>query len=157
MIRIVLSLVFAVAVSALTGCVNLTDFGSPDIYQRSDVQRAGTLEPAVVMRVRRVTIQASSGGSGFENLVVSGVSAFLGSQVIGNGRGRYISGAISGAASGFIAQHVGAALSRTAGLEIVVRKADGSLRVITQPDDQLFSPGDRVLLMDTNSGIRVTH
>ena len=154
MIRILLA---TVVLSVLSGCANLTDFGSPNVYQRSDVQRAGTLEPAMVLRVRRVTIQASTGSSGLENLVTSGVGAFLGSQVIGNGRGRYIAGAISGAASGFIAQHVSAALARTSGLEIVVRKADGSLRVITQPDDQLFSPGDQVLLMDTNSGIRVTH
>jgi outer membrane lipoprotein SlyB len=146
-----------VVLSILTGCANMTDFGSPDVYQRSDVQRAGTLEPAVVVRVRRITIQAGSGSSGLENLVTAGVGAFLGSQVIGNGRGRYIAAALSGAASNFVAQHVSAALSRTAGLEIVVRKADGSLRVVPQPDDQLFSPGDHVLLVDTSSGLRVTH
>lgn len=152
MIRMLFSLV---ALSILAGCANMTDFGSPDVYQRADVQRVGTLEPATVVRVRRITIQ--SGSSGFENLVAAGVGAFLGNEVIGNGRGRYIAAAVSGAASTFIAQHVSAALSRTTGLEIVVHKADGSLRVITQPDDQLFAPGDHVLLMDTNSGIRVTH
>ncbi|WP_321817867.1 MULTISPECIES: glycine zipper 2TM domain-containing protein [unclassified Paraburkholderia] len=154
MIRAVISIV---VLSILTGCANMTDFGSPDVYQRSDVQRAGTLEPAVVVRVRRITIQAGSGSSGLENLVTTGLGAFLGSQVIGNGRGRYIAAAVSGAASNFVAQHVSAALSRTAGLEIVVRKADGSLRVVPQPDDQLFSPGDHVLLVDTSSGLRVTH
>ena len=154
MIRILVSIV---VLSILAGCANMTDFGSPDVYQRADVQRAGTLEPATVVRMRRITIQSGSGNSGFENLVAAGVGAFLGNEVIGNGRGRYIAAAVSGAASTFISQHVSAALSRTSGLEIVVRKTDGSLRVITQPDDQLFAPGDHVLLMDTNSGIRVTH
>ncbi|PVX85772.1 hypothetical protein [Paraburkholderia unamae] len=153
MIRILLALV---VLSVLSGCAS-TDFGSPDVYQRSDVQRAGTLEQATVVRVRRITIQVPGNNSGLVNLVTAGIGAFLGSEVIGDGRGRYIAAAMSGAASGFVAQKVGDALSRTAGLEIVVRKGDGSMRVITQPDDQLFSPGNHVLLMDTNSGIRVTH
>jgi outer membrane lipoprotein SlyB len=29
--------------------------------------------------------------------------------------------------------------------------------VVNQPDDHFFSPGDPVLLVDTNSGLRVTH
>ncbi|MCP3712297.1 hypothetical protein M3I54_36055 [Paraburkholderia sp. CNPSo 3274] len=153
MIRIFLAVV---VLSVLSGCAS-TDFGSPDVYQRSDVQRAGTLEQVTVVRVRRITIQVPGNNSGLTSLVSAGLGAFLGSKTIGNGNGRYVAAAMSGAVTGFVAQHVSDALSRTAGLEIVVRKADGSLRVITQPDDQLFSPGDRVLFMDTSSGVRVTH
>lgn len=154
MIRVLIALV---VFSVLSGCANMTDFGSPDVYQRTDVQRAGTLEQATVVRVRRITIRVPGNNSGLTSLVSSGVGAFLASQTLGNGRGRYVAAAMSGAVTGFVAQHVSDALSRTAGLEIVVRKPDGALRVITQPDDQLFSPGDHVLLMSTNSGIRVTH
>jgi outer membrane lipoprotein SlyB len=153
MIRILIALV---VLSVLSGCAS-PDFGSPDVYQRSDVQRAGTLEQATVVRVRRITIQVPGNNSGITGLVSAGLGAFLGSKTIGNGSGRYVAAAMSGAVTGFVAQHVSDALSRTAGLEIIVRKADGSLRVISQPDDQLFSPGDRVLLMDTSSGVRVTH
>jgi outer membrane lipoprotein SlyB len=146
-----------VLLSMLGGCAGYTDFGSPDVYQRADVQHAGSLEEASVVRVRRITIQTSGDGSGAASLITAGVSAFLGSQVIGNGRGRYVAGALAGAGSGFIDQHVSAALSRTSGLEIVVRKANGAMLVVTQPDDQLFSPGDHVLIVSSNSGIRVTH
>jgi outer membrane lipoprotein SlyB len=38
-----------------------------------------------------------------------------------------------------------------------VRKANGAMLMVTQPDDQLFARGDPVLLVDTNSGLRVTH
>jgi outer membrane lipoprotein SlyB len=154
MIRIFISILI---LSVLSGCANMTDFGSPDVYQRSDVQRVGSLEEVTVVRVRNITIQTSGDGSGIVSLVAAGASAFLGSQVIGNGNGRYIAAAISGTGAGFIAQHVGAALSRTAGLEIVVRKANGSMLVVTQPDDQRFKPGDAVLLVTSGSGVRVTH
>ncbi|WP_434667774.1 hypothetical protein P5W99_36115 [Paraburkholderia sp. A3BS-1L] len=153
MIRILIALV---VLSVLSACAS-PDFGSPDVYQRSDVQRAGTLEQATVVRVRRITIQVPGNNSGITGLVSASLGAFLGSKTIGNGSGRYVAAAMSGAVTGYVAQRVSDALSRTAGLEIIVRKADGSLRVISQPDDQLFSPGDRVLLMDTSSGIRVTH
>ncbi|WP_028218915.1 outer membrane lipoprotein [Paraburkholderia oxyphila] len=154
MIRILFALV---VLYVLSGCANMTDFGSPDVYQRSDVQRVGSIEEVTVMRVRNITIQSSGDSSGLISLVTAGASAFLGSQVIGNGNGRYIAAAVSGAGAGFIAQHVGAALSRTAGLEIVVRKANGSMVVVTQPDDQRFKPGDQVLLVSSSSGVRVTH
>jgi outer membrane lipoprotein SlyB len=153
MIRVLIALV---VLSVLSACAS-TDFGSPDIYQRPDVQRACTLEQVTVVRVRRITIQVPGNNPGLTSLVSAGLGAFLASRTIGNGSGRYVAAAMSGAMTGFVAQQVSDALSRTAGIEIVVRKADGSLRVITQPDDQLFAPGDRVLLVDTSSGIRVTH
>ena len=154
MIRTLFSILL---LSTLAACANMTDFGSPDVYQRSDVQRTGSLEVVTVVRVRNITIQTPGDGTGLVSLITAGASAFLGSQVIGNGNGRYIAGAISGAGAGVIAQRVGAALSRTAGLEIVVRKANGSMLVITQHDDQRFKPGDQVLLVTSSSGVRVTH
>ena len=154
MIRIFISIL---VLSLFAGCANMTDFGSPDIYQRSDVQHVGTLEEVTVMRVRNITIQASGDSSGIAGLVSAGLGAFLGSQVIGNGNGRYIAAAVAGAGTGVVAQRVSAALSRTAGLEIVVRKANGQMLVVTQPDDQRFKPGDQVLLVTGNSGVRVTH
>lgn len=142
--------------AALSGCA-VGDFGSPDVYQRYDVQHAGTLEDGTVVRVRGVTIQSSSDSSGVASILSAAAGAFLGSRVIGNGTGRYIAAAVSGAGTGFITQQVTNALSRHAGLEIVVRTTTGRLVVVAQPDDQLFNPGDHVLLVSTNSGLRVTH
>ena len=85
------------------------------------------------------------------------MGAFLGTRVIGNGNGRYIAGAMTGAASGFITQKISTGLSHHAGLEIVVRTDAGRMLVVTQPDDQRFVPGDHVLLVSSNSGLRVTH
>jgi outer membrane lipoprotein SlyB len=153
MFKIILSFVLASMLSACAG----VDFGSPNTYQRYDVQHRGTVEEGTVLRTRAITIEASSDSSGLTSLISAGVGAFLGSQTIGNGSGRYIAGALSGAASGFITQKVSQVLSHHSGLEIIVRTNSGRNVVIAQPDDQRFAPGEHVLLISTNSGLRVTH
>jgi outer membrane lipoprotein SlyB len=72
-------------ISILTGCAS-ADFGSPNTYQRYDVQRIGQMEQATVIRVRAITIESNSDSSGLSSIVSSVAGAFLGSQVIGNGR-----------------------------------------------------------------------
>jgi outer membrane lipoprotein SlyB len=152
-----LKLLFSIfLVSVLSACAGI-DFGSPNTYQRYDVQHSGTVEEGTVLRTRAITIEASQDNSGLTSLISAGVGAFLGSRTIGNGTGRYIAGALSGAASGFVTQKVSQALSHHAGLEIIVRTSTGRNIVVAQPDDQQFAPGDHVLLISTNSGLRVTH
>ena len=153
MFKIIVSLVLASMLSACAG----VDFGSPNTYQRYDVQRSGTLEEGTVVRTRAITIEATQENSGLTSLISAGVGAFLGSRTIGNGTGRYIAGALTGAASGFVTQKVSHALSHHAGLEIIVHTNTGRTVVVAQPDDQQFVPRDHVLLITTNSGLRVTH
>jgi outer membrane lipoprotein SlyB len=145
MFKVLLSLLLA---SLLSACA-VSDFGSPNAYQQSDVQNAGSISPGTVIAVRSVTIHESGSGSGLASLISAGLSAFLGSQVIGNGNGRYIAGVLT--------EKVSAVLQRHDGLEIVVRMQSGRTMVIVQSDVQRFSPGDRVFVVSTSSGLRVTH
>jgi outer membrane lipoprotein SlyB len=87
-------LLFLFVVSILSGCAT-ADFGSPNTCRRYDVQRIGQMEHATVVRVRPITIESNSDSSGLSSIVSSVAGAFLGSEVIGNGRGRYISDALS--------------------------------------------------------------
>lgn len=153
MFKVLLSLLLA---SLLSACA-VSDFGSPNAYQQSDVQNAGSISPGTVIAVRSVTIHESGSGSGLASLISAGLSAFLGSQVIGNGNGRYIAGAVAGAGAGVLTEKVSAILQRHDGLEIVVRMQSGRTMVIVQSDVQRFSPGDRVFVVSTSSGLRVTH
>jgi outer membrane lipoprotein SlyB len=142
--------------SVLTGCAT-ADFGSPDTYQRYDVQRIGQFEQATILRVRPITIESNSGSSGIASIVSAAAGAFLGSQVIGNGSGRYIAGALSGSVSGLVAQRVSAAMSRHGGVEVFLRRANGQSVVVTQVDDQQFAVGQQVFLVSNGSGYRITH
>ncbi|MFM0144960.1 outer membrane lipoprotein [Paraburkholderia sp. RL18-085-BIA-A] len=153
MFKLIISVVL---LSLLTACAS-ADFGSPNTYQRYDVQHIGQMEEATIIRVRPITIEASSDSSGLTSIVSAAASAFLGSQVIGNGKGRYISGALSGAAAGFISQHVSVAMSRHSGVEVFLRRANGTTVVVSQVDDQQFAPGERVYLVSSGSGYRITH
>lgn len=142
--------------SVLTGCAT-ADFGSPDTYQRYDVQRIGQFEQATILRVRPITIESNSGSSGIASIVSAAAGAFLGSQVIGNGSGRYIAGALSGSVSGLVAQRVSAAMARHSGVEVFLRRANGQTVVVTQVDDQQFAVGQQVFLVSNGSGYLITH
>ena len=143
-------------ISILTGCAS-ADFGSPNTYQRYDVQRIGQMEQATVIRVRAITIESNSDSSGLSSIVSSVAGAFLGSQVIGNGRGRYISGALSGSATGVIAQRVSSMMSHRSGLEVFLLRGNGQTVVVSQVDDQQFVPGEHVYLVNSGSRYRITH
>jgi outer membrane lipoprotein SlyB len=145
-----------VLLSVLSGCA-IDDFGSPNTYQRYDVRRQGQFEPVTILRVRQITIENTSDTSGITSIVSAAAGAFLGSQVIGNGRGRYIAGALSGSASGLVAQRVGSVMSRHSGVEVFLRRGNGQTVVVTQVDDQQFVPGQQVFLVSSGSGYRITH
>jgi outer membrane lipoprotein SlyB len=145
-----------VVVSLLAGCAS-PNFGSPNVYQSLDVQRAGAIEDATVVGVRLVTIVAPTNHSGVASLFSAATGGLLASRAIGQGKGRYIAGAVAGTAAGIAAQHIAAAAARQPGLEIVVRTTSGRLLVVTQSVDQQFSPGEHVFLVSSSSGIRVTH
>jgi len=153
MFKLISSFILA---SLLSACAT-ADFGSPNTYQRYDVQRIGQFEQATILRVRPITIESNSGSSGIASIVSAAAGAFLGSQVIGNGSGRYIAGALSGSVSGLVAQRVSAAMSRHSGVEVFLRRANGQSVVVTQVDDQQFAPGQQVFLVSNGSGYRITH
>jgi outer membrane lipoprotein SlyB len=144
------------SVCAMLGGCAAQDVGSPNVYQRYDVARAGSLEEVTIVRTRAVTIEVPGADPvGLGSILSAAAGAFLGSRVIGNGNGRYIAGAVSGAAAGVIARGIAVANSRLDGLEIVVRTSTGRLLVVSQPADQQFARGEKVLLVSTNSGLRV--
>ncbi|MGG2041472.1 hypothetical protein [Burkholderia gladioli] len=148
-------LISVLLLASLTACASY-DFGSPDVYQRYDVQRAGDIEAATVVSVRGITISSETDRSGLASLLSAGVSAFLGSRTIGGGNGRYIAGALAGAGAAYVSQRLSESLARHAGLEVVVRTGSGRTLVVVQSDEQRFAPGDRVMLVSSSSGMRIT-
>ncbi|SAK89383.1 outer membrane lipoprotein transmembrane [Caballeronia glebae] len=144
-----------ILVCMLSACAS-ADFGSPNTYLRYDVQRIGQFEQATILRVRPITIESNSGSSGIASIVSAAAGAFLGSQVIGNGSGRYVAGALSGSVSGLVAQRVSAAMSRHS-VEVFLRRANGETVVVTQVDDQQFVAGQQVFLVSNGTRYRLTH
>ncbi|WP_168788850.1 hypothetical protein [Paraburkholderia aromaticivorans] len=149
--------IFSLAlVASLTGCA-VGDFGSPNVYQQYDVARAGSLESCTVLRTRLVVIDANPGNSvvGTAVGVLGGV--LLGSQVKGRRHGHSLTVLALGLAGGMIGQGIALAASRQDGLELAVRMTDGRVLVVVQPANQAFMPGERVYLVSSYSGLRITH
>ncbi|CAG2159753.1 outer membrane lipoprotein [Cupriavidus numazuensis] len=148
-------LLFAV-VSAITGCAAQA---SPNVYHGSDSMRMGSAEQVTVVRVRNVTIAGDSilsASSGVPAILSTLVGAVLGARVIGNGDGRYIAGALSGTAAGVIGQVAATQLSKSDGFEVIVRTDSGRQVVVTQGADQKFVSGERLYLVSSGSGYRLT-
>ncbi|WP_416046967.1 hypothetical protein [Cupriavidus basilensis] len=153
------SIAFFVALCALaSGCA--TQQTSPNVYRTSEALRKGDIEMVTVVRVRQVTITGNDGmlsaSSGLPGMIGAGLSALLGARTIGGGNGRYLVGALSGAAGGFVSQQVAEHVSKRAGLEVIVRTDNGRQLAITQDADQQFNAGDRVYLVAAGNGYRLT-
>lgn len=134
----------------LAGCAT----SSPDVIQRGDAQRLSTVVDAVVLSVRTVTVEGSQSGAG---AVVGGaVGGIAGGGAGGSQREAQIIG-ILGAAAGAVAGNV---IERTAtreeAYEILVQLKNGDRRAIVQAKgEEVFQPGEAVLLITTSGKVRV--
>jgi len=141
-----------------TGCA--VQQTSPNAYRSSEALRTGAVEVVTVVRVRQVTIVDSDGytsaNSGVPGIVGAVVGGLLGARVIGGGNGRYIAGAMSGTVSAVAAQAVASRMNRREGLEVIVRKENGSQIAVTQDADQQFVSGQQLYLVASGGGYRLT-
>jgi len=137
-------------VLALAGCAS----SSPDVIQRGDAQRLSTVVDAVVLSVRTVTVEGNQSGVGAATGgVVGGIAGYgAGSgqreaQIIG------ILGAAAGAVAGNVIERAG---TREEAYEILVQLKSGERRALVQAKgEEVFQPGDAVILITTSGKVRV--
>lgn len=137
-------------VLALAGCAS----SSPDVIQRGDAQRLSTVVDAVVLSVRTVTVEGNQSGVGAATGgVVGGIAGYgAGSgqreaQIIG------ILGAAAGAVAGNVIERTG---TREEAYEILVQLKNGERRALVQAKgEEVFQPGDAVILITTSGKVRV--
>ncbi len=130
----------------VTGCASSR---SSEVYSRDEARQAQTVETGTVESVKEVTIEGTKTPIGpAAGGVVGGV---LGSTV-GSGSGKTVAtvvGALAGAALGTVAEE---GITRKPGLEIVVKKDDGSTIVVVQEADVIINAGDRVRIITAQGG-----
>lgn len=132
-------------------------FGEYDIgrdrRQRQETLYSGQVKAGTVVQVREVAVQSSQG----VQTVSTGVGALLGGALaskVGNGNGRLVAGALGAVLGGVAGNAVGDMVSSAKAQEIIVRKDDGSLTVITQAESDLHA-GQAVFLVESYGKIRV--
>ncbi len=140
----------AAVLVALSACSTT----SPDVIQRGDAQRLSSVQDAVVLNVRPVTVDGSQSGiGGVAGGVVGGVA---GSSVGGRREAVVVGvlGAVVGAVAGNLVER---GVTREQAYEIMVQLRNGERRAIVQAQgNETFQPGDQVVLVSTGGTTRVT-
>lgn len=137
-------------VAVLAGCAS----SSPDVIQRGDAQRLSTVVDAVVLNVRSVIVEGSQSGTGAAaGGVVGGLAGYGAGRNQTEGQIAGILGAAAGAVAGNVIERAG---TREEAYEILVQLKNGERRAIVQAKGQeVFQPGDAVLLITSSGKVRV--
>ncbi len=137
--------------SLLAACASSN---SGDVYSRDEARKVQTVKMGVVESVRKVKLEGTKTPIGtVAGAVVGGVA---GSQV-GHGAGSTIVGVLGAVAGGLVGSAVEENITRKDGVEITIKLDSGSLIAIVQEATEVFSPGERVRLLESGGTTRVSH
>ena len=146
-------LILVAGLAVLSGCAVTPN--SANVYSSRQTQGEQSVRMGVVESVREVSIDKGSSGVG--QLAGGAVGAVAAGSSIGRGNGAIVAGILGAVAGGLVGQNVEANMVNRRGLEITVKLDNGSLTAITQDADELFRVGERVRLLSSGGGTRVTH
>lgn len=148
---LLLTALFASA-ALLSGCASNLSGSS---YSRADARAVQSVRMGTIESLRPVQIEGTKTPIG--TLAGAAVGGIAGHS-IGGGRGKAITTILGGVAGGAAGSAVEEGITRTQGVEIVVREDDGGTRAYVQAVDanQQFRIGDRVRIMSMNGASRVT-
>ncbi|WP_050127112.1 outer membrane lipoprotein [Yersinia enterocolitica] len=151
-------LIIAVALAAtvLSGCAN-NQTASGDTFTASQARQVQTVTYGTVVSARPVTIQGGDKNNVAGAIGGAVVGGFLG-NTIGGGRGNSLAtagGVVAGGvvAGGMAGQGVQSAMNRSEGVQLEIRRDDGSSIVVVQAQGPTrFSAGQRVIIASDRSG-----
>jgi outer membrane lipoprotein SlyB len=147
MLKLSLTILIAATLAACTT-------SSPDVIRREDAQRLSTVQDAVVLSVRPVTVDGNQSGiGGAAGALVGGVA---GSSVGGRRESAIVGvlGAVAGAVVGNAVERAG---TKEDAYEILVQLRNGERRSIVQAKGkEALEAGDAVILINTGGKVRVT-
>ena len=136
----------------LAGCVNDSSL-SGDVYSASEAKQVQSVTYGTVVNARPVQIQGGDDNNVMGAIGGAVLGGFLGNTV-GGGTGRSLATAVAGGVAG---QGVQGAMNKTQGVELEIRKDDGStIMVVQKQGNTRFSAGQRVVLASNGSQVTVS-
>ncbi|MBA0168115.1 MULTISPECIES: glycine zipper 2TM domain-containing protein [Pectobacterium] len=148
-------LVVTLAGITLAGCANTSTL-SGDVYSASEAKQVQTVTYGTIVSTRPVQIQAGEDSNVIGALGGAVLGGFLG-NTIGGGSGRSLATAAGAVAGGVAGQSATSALNRTQGVELEIRRDDGStIMVVQKQGDTKFSAGQRVAMASNGRSITVS-
>jgi outer membrane lipoprotein SlyB len=144
------ALIAATLAAALAGCSTT----SPDVVSRHDAQRLSTVQDAVVLSTRAVTVEGSQSGVG---AAAGGVVGAIGGGSVGGRRDSAVGGVIGAVVGGVVGNAVERMGTREDAVELLVQLRNGERRAIVQAKGgETLNPGDPVVIVTTGGKVRVT-
>ncbi|MFJ5336903.1 glycine zipper 2TM domain-containing protein [Pectobacterium sp. CHL-2024] len=148
-------LVVTLAGITLAGCANTSTL-SGDVYSASEAKQVQTVTYGTIVSMRPVQIQAGEDSNVIGALGGAVLGGFLG-NTIGGGSGRSLATAAGAVAGGVAGQSATGAMNRTQGVELEIRRDDGStIMVVQKQGDTKFSAGQRVAMANNGRSITVS-
>ncbi|MDX5627111.1 MULTISPECIES: glycine zipper 2TM domain-containing protein [unclassified Brenneria] len=148
-------LVVTLAGVTLAGCANTSTL-SGDVYSASEAKQVQTVTYGTIVSTRPVQIQAGEDSNVIGALGGAVLGGFLG-NTIGGGSGRGLATAAGAVAGGVAGQSATGALNRTQGVELEIRRDDGTtIMVVQKQGDTKFSAGQRVAMANNGRSITVS-
>ncbi|MBN3196047.1 glycine zipper 2TM domain-containing protein [Pectobacterium versatile] len=148
-------LVVTLAGITLAGCANTSTL-SGDVYSASEAKQVQTVTYGTIVSMRPVQIQAGEDSNVIGALGGAVLGGFLG-NTIGGGSGRSLATAAGAVAGGVAGQSATGALNRTQGVELEIRRDDGStIMVVQKQSDTKFSAGQRVAMASNGRSVTVS-
>ncbi|AHK18847.1 membrane protein [Yersinia similis] len=140
----------ALATTVLSGCANNTASG--DTFTASQARQVQTVTYGSIVSARPVTIQGGNNNNVAGAIGGAVVGGFLG-NTIGGGRGNSLATAGGAVAGGVAGQGIQSAMNRSEGVQLEIRRDDGSNIVVVQAQGPTrFSAGQRVMIASDRSG-----
>lgn len=148
-------LVIAITAAVLSGCsANRTSSG--DTFTAAQARQVHTVTYGTVVSVRPVTIQGGDGTNVAGTLGGAVVGGFLG-NTIGGGSGRNLATATGVVGGAVVGQGVQSSMNRSAGIELEIRRDDGTNIVVVQAQgSSQFHSGQRVAIATRGTTVTVS-
>lgn len=124
-----LAIAVALAATVLSGCANNTASG--DTFTASQARQVQTVTYGSIVSARPVTIQGGNNNNVAGAIGGAVVGGFLG-NTIGGGRGNSLATAGGAVAGGVAGQGIQSAMNRSEGVQLEIRRDDGSNIVVVQ-------------------------
>lgn len=139
----------------LAGCVNDNSL-SGDVYTASEAKQVQNVTYGTIVNVRQVQIQGGDDSNVIGALGGAVLGGFLGNTV-GGGTGRSLATAAGAVAGGVAGQGVQGAMNKSQGVELEIRKDDGSsIMVVQKQGNSRFAAGQRVALATNGRQVTVS-
>jgi|GEM_PF-4313173 len=124
---------------------------SGETYSRDSAMTQGEVSEATVVQVRKVVIQATDYSRNAGTIAGGSIGGIAGASAGKKTATKAIGGILGAVIGAGVGQAVGEAMSERVAGEIVLREQSGKLLYVVQQDGLQFYPGEKVLIMKTNS------